>query len=182
MWLHYPEDEKLRGMGTQYLWGRDLLVAPVFKQGATEWDVYLPEGVWYDWWSAEKAKGRQTITRRVDLETMPIYVRAGAVVPFDPVRQYMSQPVGEPTTVRVYTGANGQFRWYEDDGISQEYLGGKFAWTLLKWDDTARRLTIERDPTLGTLERTARKLVVQLLPEGVSKEIDYDGRLAEVSF
>ena len=91
MWLHYPDDEKLRGLGTQYLWGRDLLVAPVFKPGAATRDVYLPDGVWYDWWSGEKATGGKTITRNVDLETMPIYVRAGAIIPFDPVRQYMTR-------------------------------------------------------------------------------------------
>jgi alpha-glucosidase/alpha-D-xyloside xylohydrolase len=182
MWLHYPDDEKLRGLGTQYLWGRDLLVAPVFEPGAATRDVSLPEGAWYDWWSGEKETGRKTITRKVDLGTMPIYVRAGAVIPFDPVRQYMEQPVAEPTTIRIYPGADGLFRWYEDDGRSQEYLDGKFAWTNLKWDDAARRLTIERDTTAGTFERTARKLVVQLLPQGASKEIHYDGTRAEVSF
>jgi alpha-glucosidase/alpha-D-xyloside xylohydrolase len=182
MWLHYPDDETLRGMGTQYLWGRELLVAPVFQRRAATRDVYLPDGVWYDWWTGEKATGRKTITRNVDLETMPIYVRAGAIIPFDPVRQYMSQPVAEPMTIRVYSGADGQFRWYEDDGITQEYLAGKFAWTNLRWDDAARRLTIERDATEGTLERTARKLVVQLLPQGTSSELDYDGRRAEVGF
>jgi alpha-glucosidase/alpha-D-xyloside xylohydrolase len=182
LWLHYPDDEKLRGLGTQYLWGRDLLVAPVFKPGAATWDVVLPNGVWYDWWSASKETGPGTITRKVDLQTMPIYVRAGAIIPFDPVRQYMSQPVREPTTIRVYSGANGHFRWYEDDGTSQEYLAGKFAWTNLTWDDAARRLTIERDITAGTLELTPRKLVVQMLPEGKSKVIDYDGRKQEVGF
>jgi alpha-glucosidase/alpha-D-xyloside xylohydrolase len=182
VWLHYPDDEKVRGLGSQYLWGRDLLVAPVFKPRATSWDVYLPNGVWYDWWSGEKVTGGKTVTRKVDLETMPIYVRAGAIIPFDPVRQYMNQPVNEQTTIRVYAGANGQFRWYEDDGISQEYLDGKFAWTNLKWDDGARRLTIERDTTAGTLAPAARKLVVQLLPAGLSKEIDYDGQRAAVGF
>jgi alpha-glucosidase/alpha-D-xyloside xylohydrolase len=131
MWLHYPSDEKVRGMGTQYLWGRDMLVAPVFSPRATTWDVYLPEGVWYDWWNGEQKTGGKTITRAVDLETMPIYARSGAIIPFDPVRQYMSQPVSEPTMIRVYTGANGRFRWYEDDGESQEYLDGKFSWTVL---------------------------------------------------
>jgi alpha-glucosidase/alpha-D-xyloside xylohydrolase len=182
MWLHYPDDEHLRGLGTQYLWGRDLLVAPVFKQGAATRDVYLPDGIWYDWWTGEKQSGRKTITRNVDLATMPIYVRAGAIIPFDPVRQYLTQSVSEPTTIRVYTGASGQFRWYEDDGESQEYLDGKFAWTNLKWDDAARRLTIERDTAAGTLELPARTLVVQLLPEGKSQEVRYDGRRAEVGF
>jgi alpha-glucosidase/alpha-D-xyloside xylohydrolase len=182
MWLHYPRDEKAKGMGTQYLWGRDLLVAPVFTAGATTRDVYLPDGVWYDWWGGEKHTGGKTITRKVDLQTMPIYVRAGAIIPFDPVRQYAMQPVREPTTIRVYSGASGQFRWYEDDGVSQEYLGGKFAWTRLKWDDGAKRLTIERDTAAGTLEPSPRKLVVELLPGGGSQEVNYDGWRAEVRF
>jgi alpha-glucosidase/alpha-D-xyloside xylohydrolase len=182
MWVHYPDDENVRGMGTQYLWGRDLLVAPVFEQGATTRDVYLPDGLWYDLWSGEKSSGRKTIRRAVDLATMPIYVRAGAIIPFDPVRQYVMQPVDEPTTIRVYTGANGQFRWYEDDGVSQEYLEGNFAWTNLQWDDAARRLTIARDPTAGTFELPARKLVVEIMPEGIQKEINYDGLRADISF
>ncbi|MEX2142395.1 MAG: TIM-barrel domain-containing protein [Pirellulales bacterium] len=197
MWLHYPQDEKARGLGTQYLWGRDLLIAPVFTRGATTRDVYLPDGVWYDWWSGEKQIGRKTVSRAVDLATMPIYVRAGAIIPFDPIRQHLSrvgsahhaarqrndaQPLPEPTTIRVYSGADGFFRWYEDDGVSQEYLRGEFAWTNLKWDDVGRRLTIERDTTAGTLELSARKLVVELLPEGTSKEINDDGRQVVVSF
>jgi alpha-glucosidase/alpha-D-xyloside xylohydrolase len=182
MWLHYPDDEKLRGLGTEYLWGRDLLVAPVFKPRAATWNVVLPDGVWYDWWNGHKETGPGTIARNVDLETMPIYVRAGAIIPLDPVRQYISEPVSAPTTIRVYSGANGHFRWYEDDGTSQEYLHGKFAWTNLVWDDAARRLTIERDSTTGTLELPPRKLVVELLPEGKSQAINYDGRKLEVSF
>jgi alpha-glucosidase/alpha-D-xyloside xylohydrolase len=182
MWLHYPDDEKVRGLGAQYLWGRDILVAPVFKPGVTTWDVYLPEGDWYDWWSHEKVTGGNKISRKVDLETMPIYVRASAIIPLDPVRQYTSEPVAEPTTIRVYSGGDGQFRWYEDDGQSQEYLQGKFAWTNLRWDDAARRLTIERDMNAGTLATSGRELVIQVLPEGASKSISYDGRRAEVSF
>jgi alpha-glucosidase/alpha-D-xyloside xylohydrolase len=182
MWLHYPNDEKVRGLGTQYLWGRDLLVAPVFQKGAAKRDVYLPEGVWCDWWSGKMETGPKTVARDVDLETMPIYVRAGAIIPFDPVRQYLAEPVAEPTTIRIYTGADGRSRWYEDDGQSQEYLAGKFAWTNLTWDDAARRLTIERDSTAGDFELAPRKQVVQLLPEGMSKEIDYDGRRAEMNF
>jgi alpha-glucosidase (family GH31 glycosyl hydrolase) len=182
MWLHYPDDEAARGLGTQYLWGRDLLVAPVFTKGAATRDVYLPGGIWYDWWNGKRETGPRKIARDVDLETMPLYVCAGAIIPFDPVRQYMQQPVAEPTTIRVYTGASGTFRWYEDDGQSQEYLQGKFAWTSLAWDDAAQRLTIERDPTSGTLDLPERKLVVQLFPSGKSAEVHYDGRRVEVSF
>lgn len=182
LWLHYPADEKARGLGSQYLWGRDLLVAPIFTKGATSREVYLPAGDWYDWWTGEKVTGGKTISRKVDLETMPLYVRAGAIVPVDPVRQYMSQPVTEPTTIRLYAGADGEFRWYEDDGTSQEYLQGKYARTRLIWNDAAQRLTIERDRMAGTLELPARKLVVELLPSGKKAELNYDGQRGEVRF
>jgi alpha-glucosidase/alpha-D-xyloside xylohydrolase len=182
MWLHYPQDTKARGLGDQFLWGRDMLVAPVYTKGATSREVYLPTGDWYDWWTNEKQTGGKTVTRSVDLDTMPIYARAGAIIPFDPVRQYLEEPVTDPTTIRVFAGANGDYRWYEDDGKTQEYLAGKFAWTNLKWDDGAKRLTIQRDTSAGTLEATPRKLVVELLPAGTKKEIDYDGKTATVSF
>jgi alpha-glucosidase/alpha-D-xyloside xylohydrolase len=182
LWLHYPSDEKARGIGDEFLWGRDMLIAPVYRKGAESRDVYLPQGDWYDWWTNEKMSGGSAVTRQVDLATMPIYVRAGAIIPFDPVRQYMEEEVTEPTTIRVYAGANGEFRWYEDDGRSQEYLGGRFAWTELNWDDASKRLTIARDQSSGTLRPQARKFVVELLPAGTKKEIDYNGTSATVSF
>ena len=126
--------------------------------------------------------GGKPVSRNVDLETMPIYVRAGAIIPLDPIRQYMTEPVHEPTTIRIYSGASGRSRWYEDDGGSQEYLKGMFAWTNFQWDDVGKRLTIERDTSVGHLALQLRKLVVQLLPEGKSKEISYDGRKTEISF
>ena len=88
MWLHYPDDVRARGLGNQFMWGPDLLVAPVFTKGASSRDVYLPKGEWYDWWTNARATGGQTVARAVDLATMPIYVRAGAIIPVDPVRQY----------------------------------------------------------------------------------------------
>ena len=180
MWLHYPGDEKARGLGSQYLWGRDLLVAPVFTKDAASREVYLPQGDWYDWWTGDKVAGGRTIQRPVDLATMPLYARAGAIVPIDPLRQYLTQPVSEPTTIRVYSGTDGEFRWYEDDGASPDYLQGKFAWTRLTWNEAAQRLTIERDPAAGTLALPPRKLIVQLLPSGKLAAVTYDGKRAEV--
>jgi alpha-glucosidase/alpha-D-xyloside xylohydrolase len=182
LWLHYSDDERGRGLGDQYLWGRDLLIAPVFVRGATSRDVYLPAGRWYDWWTNQAHTGGQTVTREVDLATMPIYVRAGAIIPLDPLRQYLEQPVEGAATIRVFTGADGQYRWYEDDGKTQEYLDGKFAWTSLRWDDRARRLAIQRDAGAGTLDSARRRLLIELLPEGVVREVDYDGRRVEVGF
>lgn len=180
LWLHYPDDVRARGNGTEYLWGRDLLIAPVFKQGATTRDVYLPAGDWYDWWTNAPVKGGQSISRPVDLETMPIYVRAGAIVPFDPVRQYTSEPVSTPTTLRVYPGANGQFTLYEDDGISQEYLTGQGQWTRLTWNDRTRQLTLEPGTARGAT--TAARQFQVTLPDGSSKAVTYRGARVVVAF
>jgi alpha-glucosidase (family GH31 glycosyl hydrolase) len=183
MWLHYPDDVKARGLATQFLWGRDILVAPVFTKGATSRDVYLPRGDWYDWWTSERARGGQTIARAVDLATMPIYVRAGAIVPVDPVRQYTAEDVKEPTTLKVYRGADGQFTLYEDDGISQDYLKGTGSWTRLVWNDRAKQLTLEPGGPKGASNVVrAREFTVQLLPEGTIKTVSYNGRRATVSF
>ena len=183
MWLHYPRDERVRGMGTQYLWGRDLLIAPVFEKGATSRDVYLPAGEWYDWWTNAKTQGGQTVSRPVDLATMPIYVRAGAIIPVDPVRQHTGESVTEPTTLKVYRGANGTFTLYDDDGTSQDYLRGRGSWMRLTWDDRASRLTIEPGaPSGSTNVMTAREFRVELVPDGPTRAVQYAGRRVAVTF
>src|SRR5690606_17287548 len=109
LWLHYPEDDTAAAVGTEYLWGRDLLIAPVIAKGSKAREVYLPEGTWYDWWTHEKHTGGTWATRVVDLGTMPIYARAGAIIPLDPVRQHVRQDVDEPTELRVFRGSDGEF-------------------------------------------------------------------------
>ncbi|HEY7091136.1 MAG TPA: DUF5110 domain-containing protein, partial [Tepidisphaeraceae bacterium] len=92
--------------------------------------------------------GGRWIDRPVDLATMPLYVRAGAIIPLDPVRQYTSQEVTEPTTLRVHPGADGDFVLYDDDGQSLGYQNGsddKTVWIHLHWNDATRALTVEPD-------------------------------------
>lgn len=179
MWLHYPSDTTAANTGNQYLWGRDLLIAPVYEPHATSRTVYLPKGDWYDWWTNTKETGDQTITRKVDLSIMPIYVRAGAIIPIDPVRQYTAQAINGPTTLKVYRGANGQYTLYEDDGISQDYLQGKANLTRFSWDDAAKKLSIA---PIGNGNTEKRIFKVQLLPEGTVQQLTYTGRPVSISF
>ena len=183
LWMHYPDDVKARALGSQYLWGRDLLIAPVFEKGATSRDVYLPAGDWYDWWTNEKKQGGQTIRREVNLSTMPIYVRAGAIIPVDPVRQYATEKISEPTTIRIYRGADGEFVLYEDDGISQDYSRGKGCWIKFAWNDKNRSLTMNGGAPKGFSNlQVQRSFVIELLPDGVKKNVTYNGRSTVVSF
>lgn len=146
MWLHSPNDSMAVRQDDQYLWGRNLLVAPVHTQGATHRTLYLPEGTWYDFWTNERRSGGEEITRQVDLATMPIYVRAGTILPMAPVRQHVGQEVDEPYTVRIYPGQDGDFRWYRDDGQTLDHQDGEYSWTRFEWDDSANRLVIRPDP------------------------------------
>ena len=182
LWLHYPSDPRAKGIGDEFLWGRDLLVAPVYKKGATSRDLYLPAGDWYDWWTNARSAGGRVITRAVDLATMPIYVRAGAIIPVDPVRQYTAQSVSAPTTIRVYSGADGQYTLYEDDGISQDYVKGSGSWTRFTWNDRTRQITIEPGaPATASNVAANRTFRLLLLPEGITKELKYTGRLVRTS-
>ena len=184
MWLHYPDDEKAKGMGSQYLWGRDLLIAPVFEKAAASREVYLPKGDWYDWWTNKKESGGQSVIRSVDLSTMPIYVRAGAVIPVDPIRQYTNEAVNEPTTLKIYQGANGLYTLYEDDGISQDYLKKKGTWTNITWNDKEKKLTIQPGGApAGAVNLTTRKnFKVEIIPEGKIKYVVYNSKSVSVTF
>ena len=89
LWLHYPDDPVATARGDQFLWGRDILVSPVVEKGATTRRLYLPRGSWFDFWTEERIEGGREVVRAVDLATMPLHVRAGAILPLGPVKQVL---------------------------------------------------------------------------------------------
>jgi alpha-glucosidase/alpha-D-xyloside xylohydrolase len=186
LWLHYPGDVEAVKLGDEYLWGRDLLIAPVVEKGATTRRLYLPEGTWYDWWTGKTTVGKQWIKRPVDLATMPIYVRAGAIIPLDPARQYTAQPVAEPTTLRVYPGADGTFTLYDDDGQSLGYRDGsdaKTVWIRFRWDDAARRLTVEPEERMKKWPGGARVFTIEIVDSDAKpKQVKFQGERVAMNF
>ena len=184
LWLQYPDDPQAVKLGDEYLWGGDLLIAPVAEKGATIRRVYLPKGTWFDWWTHEQVPGGRWIERPVNLQTLPIYVRAGAIIPLDPVRQYVAQAVSEPTTLRIFPGKDGAFTLYDDDGQSLDYLSGAdptTVWIRFHWDDKARQLTIEPDPRMKRWPGEARIFRVQLAGDTESRRIEFRGAPVEVN-
>jgi len=179
LWLHYPRDAKAVACGDQYLWGRDVLVAPVVEQGAKSRRVYLPQGAWQDFWTGERHEGGREITRTVDLETTPLYVRAGAILPLGPVKQYTAEKVDEPDTIAIYPGADGSFLLYEDDGKSFDYKKGAWMGVQMNWNDAARKLSLRLAEDSRMLASKQKKFDVKL--GEATKQVAFEGKPIEVS-
>jgi alpha-glucosidase/alpha-D-xyloside xylohydrolase len=142
LWLHYSDDPLAVARGDQFLWGRDLLVSPVVEKGASVRRLYLPRGSWYDFWTSERVDGGREIERQVDLETMPLHVRSGAIIPMGPIKQWVDQAVDEPLTLVLYPGADGVFTLYEDDGTTFDYRKGEWMGLEVAWRDALRTMTL----------------------------------------
>jgi alpha-glucosidase len=158
LWLHFRDDPRAIARADEYLFGRDLLIAPVVEKGATSRTVYLPRGAWYDFWTREKHEGGREITRSVDLGTMPIYVRAGAVLPTGPVKQYTAENLDGPLTLTVFPGAGGSAFLYEDDGDTFDFRQGAFMRVELVWDDALRKVSLR----LASGSRVLRSIPLEI--------------------
>ena len=180
LWLHFPDDPKAVECGDQYLWGRSVMVAPVVEKGATTRRVYLPRSTWYDFWTGERLDGGREISRPVDLETVPLYVRAGSILPLGPVKQFTAEKIDGPLSISIYPGADAAFLLYEDDGTSFNYRQGEWMGIQMAWDDTRRVLSLRLAPGSRMLSPEPRAITVQLAE--VTRSVTFKGKPVEVSF
>ena len=181
LWLHHAADPAAVGRGDEYLWGRDVLVAPVVEKGATTRRLYLPRGTWVDFWTEKPESGGREVDRAVDLATMPLYVRAGAVLPLAPVTQYTGEPTAAPLSFVVYPGADGLSSWYDDDGRTFAYREGAWMRLSLRWQNAARRLTISPAPGSRMVPPGPREFEVRLAGGTATRRVRFDGKPVTVS-
>jgi alpha-D-xyloside xylohydrolase len=141
--LDFPDDPDVVDLRDEYMFGPALLVAPVTEQGATSRKVYLPAGSdWYNYWTNERVKGGQTIEAAAPIDTIPLFVRAGSILPFGSSVE-SSHEKQAITKVRVYRGADTSFTLFSDDGMTYAYEKGAGSITRLHWDDAKQQLTHE---------------------------------------
>ena len=189
--MDFAADKAAWEVADEFLFGRSLLVAPVVHaqytpeevryddtpvdfSAARSTQVYLPKGCdWYDFHTGERLKGGQTVTRTSHLDTVPLFARAGAIIPLGPDVQYSSEKPWDELEIRVYPGADGFFTLYEDEGDSYRYEQG--ACSTIEFKLQGRRLTIgERKGSFpGMLQQRRFRIVT---PDGRCSEVDYDGR------
>ena len=181
LWLHYPDDPTAVSRSDQYLWGRDILVAPVTEKGAKSKSVYLPKGDWFDFWTEEKIEGGRDVTRPVDLATIPLYVRAGSILPFGPVKQFTSEKSDGPLTLVVYPGPQCSCAIYEDDGHTFDHRRGEWMKIGARWDDSQRKLSVQLLPGSRMLPPLRRKIEVRVAPEKETRIIEFASHPITVS-
>ena len=152
LYLEWPNEEWAYGNPTEYLFGPNLLVAPATEptdDGVTNVRLYLPPGKWFHLFTGRVFEGGREIADQCPLDRIPVFARAGAVIPMQPDMQYVGEKPVDPLTINVYRGADGAFELYEDDGVSMAYRKGESATTKLSLKDARDRFTIEIGPTRG---------------------------------
>jgi alpha-glucosidase len=175
LWLHYPDDPTAVTCGDQYLFGRDILVAPVVEKGATSRSLYLPHGTWYDFWTNTKHDGGKEIARDVDLSILPLYVHAGAILTTGPVKQYTGEKVDGPLTLTVYPGADGTGFLYEDDGETFDFRNGHSMRLEMQWNDTKKQLKLQLAHGSKLMRPGKMEFAVRMAGTDATKQISFDG-------
>jgi len=137
----YPTDTSVLNIKDQFLFGPAFLVNPVLSAGATSRSVYLPAGTWYDFWTGATSTGGSSSSVSAPLSQMPLFVKAGSIVPMGPNIQYATQSI-DPLEIRVYQGKDATFTLYEDAGDSYEYETGKYSLIKLTWNEASQSLTV----------------------------------------
>lgn len=141
--MDWRTDPNVADIGDEYMFGPAFLVSPVWKQGATKRDVYLPAApAWYDFWSGEKIAGSQELEANAPLDRIPLFLRAGSIVPLGPEIEYAGERPAGPIELRVYRGADGSFDLYQDQGDGYDYEHGAYSVIPIQWHDASATLTL----------------------------------------
>jgi alpha-D-xyloside xylohydrolase len=190
--MDWRSDENTWNIGDQFMFGPALLVNPVLKANATHRSVYLPASpTWYDFWTGASVQGGKEIDAEAPLDRMPLYVRAGSILPLGPEIEYATQNPGGPIELRIYRGADGQFDLYEDAGDSYDYEKGQHSVISFRWSNSAGVLTIgaREGSFAGMVEKRTFRIVLVDSKHGIGsdveknadKEVTYEGKEIQIS-
>ena len=177
----------------EFMFGKAFLVAPITEAGVAQRDIYLPKSTnWYDFWTGQYFEGGQTVKAEAPLDRIPLFVRAGSIVPVGPVVQYSGEKSNEELEIRIYEGTNGEFTLYEDEGDNYNYEKGMYSTITFSWDNAKKELTV--DDSYGSFPGmlTERKFNVVLVDkqhvtgfcesEKFTKTLSYQRKKVTVQF
>lgn len=189
--MDFRGDEQAENIGDQFMYGPAFLVNPVTQPAISTRPVYLPKTSWYDFWAGTASEGGRFINAITPLDRLPLYVRAGSIVPLGPDEEWSTEKPADPMELRIYAGADGDFTLYEDENDNYNYEKGAYATIPLHWDDKGQTLTIgERKGQFpGMLENRTFRVVFVRENHGVGvkasdepdKVVQYSGKQISVN-
>lgn len=190
--MDFPADLTALEQRHEFMFGPSLLVAPVTEAKVKQWNVYLPEYTegWIDFWSGEKFNGGQSVNVGVTLDKIPLFVKAGSILPLGAEKQYASEYTDKPWEIRIYPGADATFTIYEDEGDNYNYENGKFATFELTWKDAEKTLEIShrKGSFTGMKEERTFNITVVSPQQGTgmnvaapSRTVTYSGKSMQVN-
>jgi alpha-glucosidase len=178
--LEFPDDPATHGMDDQYMFGSDVLVAPVLRESVTTRSVYLPKGDWFDFWTGKKFDGGQGHTVPVTIASLPLFVREGAFIFRQPIVQHTGQMPGLPLSVEVFPADSSEAWLYEDDGRSLAYQRGesvrrRFVQSRTASGTAANQIRIDVGGSEGSYRPPARSLLIAVLTSAEPQRVSVDG-------
>jgi alpha-D-xyloside xylohydrolase len=181
--MDFPKDETALQQKYEFMFGKDLLIAPVLDPGVETWNVYLPEtnGGWYDFWSEKRLASGQKTNAEATLDHIPVFVPAGSILPLGPTKQYVAEKPDDPIEIRIYPGADASFTLYEDEGVNYNYEKGQYSTIAFKWNDSASELQIGQ--RIGSFSKMPanRQFEVHLAGSSIPPQtVDYSGKEVRV--
>jgi len=171
LFLEYPGDERVAGLDDEFLFGDDLLVAPVLYEGANEREVYLPQGEWFDYWTGRQFAGGQTIHLPVTLNSTPLFVRGGGFIFRQPVVQNTGEMPGKPLRVLIAPANESESSLYEDNGETLDYRKGDFMKRRFHQTCNDQKMIVDVSGPEGTYRPAARDLVLETRADHEPKTI-----------
>jgi alpha-D-xyloside xylohydrolase len=180
--MDFAQDQRTWDINDEYMFGKSILVAPVTKSSniSKQKSTYLPSGTdWYDFWTNEKCKGGKDIDKEVDIDTLPLYVKAGSIIPFGPDVQYATEKKWDELSIAIYPGADANFALYEDEFDNYNYEKGAYTTIQMKWDDSRHTLTIGKRNGAYPRMLTERSFTIKVI-NGNTKTVRYNGKSIQV--
>ncbi len=176
MYLYYPTSPEAFTYDRQYFYGEKVLVSPIASAGAiASTDVWFPEGKWTNYFTNETVVGPLVKTVSADYSSMPVFVKAGGIIPLAPYSDYVGQTATDSLTLKVYAGADGEFTLYEDEGENLNYQTGKYALTKISYSEQQRRLLIKSQEGTYSGAPQQRSYNVRLYNAVVPEKISING-------
>lgn len=178
MVMDFNSDPEAVKQAYQYMFGKSFLVAPIIEANARTREVYLPNSCkWYNYWTGTSMTGGQTVRVEAPLDQIPLFVRAGSIVPFGEIQQYADEKPSDPLEIRIYPGADAQFVLYEDEGDSYNYEDGVYTNIAFVWNESKQTLTIKERTGSFPDMRLSRTLLIKRMDTGGNPiPLQYNGK------